>query len=683
MARHDQGAEQDDDGYQASLRAIPLLAHGPAAREQGMLDVTVDKALAVPAVVDGVAATAEDRAVVGAGTWRDVLAAGPDMRRQLDADIEASGGEVHPEPGWEGSIGATMFDLPGSEDGTITVLLPQAKVQRAPSQALLRIESRKDGRTYLGIVVAGPFAEPDSIKGDSTLLVTVLTRGGVYLPPYHGRVKVQLLGERMADGSLGPPRLRPLPNSLVFPLDDAEAAEVLHAGGAIRLGSMVGHEEIVVGVPPDQKSVLPRHTAVLGTTGGGKSTTIARLVQQAQLAGMAVILLDVEGEYTFLHEPTEDPRMLAGLAARGMRPAGVPADQMSLYHLVGRETTNDQHPHLKAFSLQFARLSPYAVIELLRMSEAQTERFLKAYDVAKAVLRDLNIFPKKGDAEQERLAIELDEFERGYPRLTLSMLLDVVSACLASVEKKEPTPLRPELASEEGKRSLETRIHAQGIPGNPISWRALLGLLGRLNRLKVFDIEVQGARALTYRSLLRPGGVSVIDLSDTGMSELSNIVIADLLHGVQEAQDEAYERYEEARQLDPGAQAPSRVLLIIEEAHEFLSDERIKKMPVLFQQVARIAKRGRKRWLGLVFVTQLPQHLPREVFGLVNSYILHKITDPQVAKSLERTVSGIDESLWNRLPALAPGQAIVSFPHMTRPLLVAIDPTPAKLRLID
>jgi hypothetical protein len=29
------------------------------------------------------------------------------------------------------------------------------------------------------------------------------------------------------------------------------------------------------------------------------------------------------------------------------------------------------------------------------------------------------------------------------------------------------------------------------------------------------------------------------------------------------------------------------------------------------------------------------------------------------------------------------GQAIVSFPHMTRPLLVAIDPTPAELRMVD
>jgi DNA helicase HerA-like ATPase len=84
-----------------------------------------------------------------------------------------------------------------------------------------------------------------------------------------------------------------------------------------------------------------------------------------------------------------------------------------------------------------------------------------------------------------------------------------------------------------------------------------------------------------------------------------------------------------------------------------------------------------------MFVTQLPQHLPSQIFGLVNSYVLHKITDPQVVSTLKRTVSGIDNALWQQLPGLAPGQAIVSFPHMARPLLVAVDPTPAKLRLVD
>ena len=125
------------------------------------------------------------------------------------------------------------------------------------------------------------------------------------------------------------------------------------------------------------------------------------------------------------------------------------------------------------------------------------------------------------------------------------------------------------------------------------------------------------------------------------------------------------------------------MLVIIEEAHEFLSAERIERMNILFEQVAKIAKRGRKRWLGLVFVTQLPQHLPRQILGLVNSFILHKVSDPYVVATLRKTVSGIDEGLWSRLPGLAPGQAIVSFPHMTRPLLVAMDPAPCKLRMMD
>jgi DNA helicase HerA-like ATPase len=639
-----------------------------------------------------------------------------DLRQRLAADIQSSGGELPEDPEMVGAIGATMFDLPGSEDNTVTVLLPQANAQQAPSQALVRIKSRKtgDGRTYLGIVSAGPFAEPDSLRADSHMLITVATRGGLYLPPYHGRVQVSILGEELADGTLTPPRLRPLPNSPVFALTDEESAAVLRAEGDIRLGMVVGYQQVVVGIPSVQKLVLPRHLAILGTTGGGKSTTVARLVQQAQAVGMAVILLDVEGEYTHLHEPTDDTRMLTALAERGLEPVGIPAEKTTLYHLVGRDTANPAHPNVRPFSLQFAWLSPYAAMEILGLTEAQEQRFLKAYDIAKELLRELGIFPQKDvsadeRAQQERMAMELDEFERGYPRLTLALLIDVVNACLAVVEKRsrestksrgakrlqeadtcadeaagaDSTPLSPPLRTPEGIAALRKRIHSMNVPDSAVSWRALRGRLGRLNRLKVFDSPVHKAKPLAYKEMLRPGAVSLVDLSDSGISALNNLVIADLLRGVQGAQEKAYREYERAKAANPAVPSPARVLIVIEEAHEFLSAERIEKMNILFEQVARIAKRGRKRWLGLVFVTQLPQHLPRQVFGLVNSYILHKITDPQVVSTLQRTVSGIDVGLWNRLPGLAPGQAIVSFPHLTRPLLVSIDPTPGRLRLSE
>jgi len=91
-----------------------------------------------------------------------------DLLERLEGDIARAGGEQALDPSLEGSIGATMFDQPGSQDNTVTVLLPREKAQLAPSQALVRIKSRRggDNRTYLGLVTAGPFAEPDSLRAD-------------------------------------------------------------------------------------------------------------------------------------------------------------------------------------------------------------------------------------------------------------------------------------------------------------------------------------------------------------------------------------------------------------------------------------------------------------------------------------------------------------------------------------
>jgi DNA helicase HerA-like ATPase len=355
---------------------------------------------------------------------------------------------------------------------------------------------------------------------------------------------------------------------------------------------------------------------------------------------------------------------------------------MTLYHLIGRDTTNPGHPNRRPFSLQFAWLSPYTVMEMLGFNDAQTDRYLFAYELAKALLRTLDIFPRKtappeARQREEHFLARLDEFDRGYPRLKLSFLLDVVGQCKAAVTKSTFTPFNAELRTPEAQAVFKEYLH-KDMPSSASSWGKVLSVLWRLNRLKVFDRHEAGGKFLDYRKLLQPGHVSVIDLSDAGLTELSNIAVADVLRGIREAQEAAYRDFEKGK-----SAALPRVLLIVEEAHEFLSAGRVEKTSHLFAQLARIAKRGRKRWLSLAFVTQLPQHLHREVLGLVNNYVLHKITDPQVVSALKHTVSGIDESLWARLPGLAPGQAIVSFGHMARPLLVAIDPAPCKLRMAD
>ena len=601
-----------------------------------------------------------------------------DAMRGLEAVAGEVGGPYVPLPETEGAVGFTHFDTPASEDNSIIVLLSKDNMDRLPSQALVRIKSLKDDgavdRTYLGVVVAGPFAEPDGLRADSPIVVATTVQGRIFLPRYHGRVHVQILGEE-SGGQLVPPRWRPRPNSPVFPLDLEETEQVLKVGGTARLGTVVGQDQIIVRIPTGIKAVLPRHTGIIGTTGGGKSTTVSGLANQLQQAGLAAILFDVEGEYTEMDRPTTDPQMVAALEARGLTPKG--AKGLHVHHLVGRETSREIDAAIvEPFCLLFSELSPYAVMDILELSEAQRTRFYLAYETTRLVLKDLKVFPS--GKEEEKHLLELDELETGYPKMTLSHLIDIASALLDRVAKNEDEPAFYNAAfkgaAAQGiiKRRLDAAAHKTD---HEASWRALMSRLWSIHRLAVFDNPK--AKGLDYGALLAPGRVSVIDLSDTDSPHINNLVIAGVLRGVQRAQEVAVE---EARQK---AQKPTPVVLIIEEAHEFLSKERIDEMRTLFQQVARIAKRGRKRWLGLVFVTQFPQHLPEEVLGLLNNWVLHKIADAGVVDRLRKSISGLDKAQWGMVPGLAQGQAMVSLSSMTRPLLVSIDPTPCHLRLTE
>ena len=599
---------------------------------------------------------------------------------QIEQESARAGGEWSEPAEYDTAVGRTMFDLPSSEDNTVTVLLSKDDIHQAPSQALVRIRSVSDSRRYLGIVVAGPFAEPDGLRGDAPIMITTAVRGGIFMPRYHGRIQVELLGEEV-DGVLIPPRLRPLPNSPVFVLDTDETSRTLRLDGDIPLGVPVGYEEISAAIPSDKKSVLPRHVGILGTTGGGKSTTVSSLISSFQQSGIATIVIDTEGEYTEIYQPTQDHTMLTALEKRGKQARGV--ENVSVYHLVGRETTCPEKRRTRAFSLQFSQLSPYLVMGMLEMNDAQEQRYQKAYDIAKRILQTMRIFPAN-DEERKQL-FELDEMESGYPKMTVEHMYDVVRACaeLAAGEKelddfaaadyrffsRDFWQRRGEVVAVLKRESKEQFTH-------PTSWRVIQGRLGQLIRLKIFDNPQAGP--LTYKDLTLPGHVSIIDLSDTDSPRINNFVIAEFLRGLLEAQNENY-RETTAH----GDSVQHRTMIIIEEAHEFLSAERIKQMPFLYQQVARIARRGRKRWLGMVFVTQLPQHLPDEVLGLVNNYILHKIGDANVISRLKRSLGVVDDSLWSRLPNLAPGQALVAMSSFARPLLINIDPTPCKLRMVE
>lgn len=598
-----------------------------------------------------------------------------EFNRRLEEEIAKAGGQWQDE--FPDAIGRVLYDLPGNKDNTFTVILPLENLHRVPFRSLVRITSRgaiaaEDRRQYLGIVIQGPIIEPDGLRPDSPLIITSAVRGAMFMPNAHGRILVSIIGEER-DGSVPiPARFRPLPGSPVFVLDSQETAAWLKTQGDVRLGLALGYDDMPVGMTTARKDVFPRHMAVLGTTGAGKSNTVSTLIGNLSRNDVAVVVFDVEGEYTHLMQPNDNPDLLRLLEMRGQMPVGL--EQMHLYHLIGRETSHPNYADRTLFSLEFSRLSPYAVIEILGLNEAQQERFLRAYDLAKHVLASLHIYPANRAEEQEWL--DLDELETGYPRLTLHIMYDVVRLCAQYVANSaDDYPFASPLFEEQYEDVFAiARGQLRNLPGSPASWRRVQGTLGRLLRLKIFDT---GAASLPdFEQMTQPGRVSIVDLSGTDSRQVNNLVISQLLSGLWRQQEENYRLISQGRSL-------RKTAIVIEEAHEFLSAARISQMEVLLDQVTRIARRGRKRWLSLVFVSQTPEDVPDQILGLVNNFVLHKITNANVVKRLRRTVGGLDEGLWERLPDLEPGIAIVRTGNLVRPLLVSVDPSRSKLLLVD
>ena len=110
----------------------------------------------------------------------------------LSQVADEMGGPYQPPEGTEGAVGFTHFDAPSSEDNTIVILLAKENMGELPIQTLVRIKSLEDKRDYLATIVSGPFAEPDGLKADSSIVIATTVQGKIFLPRYHGRAFAEI-----------------------------------------------------------------------------------------------------------------------------------------------------------------------------------------------------------------------------------------------------------------------------------------------------------------------------------------------------------------------------------------------------------------------------------------------------------------------------------------------------------
>lgn len=115
------------------------------------------------------------------------------------------------------------------------------------------------------------------------------------------------------------------------------------------------------------------------------------------------------------------------------------------------------------------------------------------------------------------------------------------------------------------------------------------------------------------------------------------------------------------------------VVLILEEAHHYIAaevtTERQRRAREVFE---KIAKEGRKFGLSLVVASQRPSELSRTVLAQCNSFIVHRIQNPDDQDYFRSVISGINRELLEQLPALPQQHALVLGDCVRLPLQVRI-----------
>ena len=114
------------------------------------------------------------------------------------------------------------------------------------------------------------------------------------------------------------------------------------------------------------------------------------------------------------------------------------------------------------------------------------------------------------------------------------------------------------------------------------------------------------------------------------------------------------------------------IVLVLEEAHNFVSESNTEDSSISRTVFEKIAREGRKYGLGLVVASQRPSELSKTVLSQCNSFIVHRLQNPEDIRYFRDVVPGIYKPIFDQLPALAPQTALVLGECVSAPMLVKI-----------
>jgi hypothetical protein len=380
--------------------------------------------------------------------------------------------------------------------------------------------------------------------------------------------------------------------------------------------------------------IFGRHCAVLGTTGGGKSWTLAHLVEEIARLGGKAILFDATGEYQGQGEGIDHVH-LGGLREF----EGDPRKFVSFPYSQFSETD------------LFAMFRPSASAQVPKLREAI--RSLKLALLAPSISVD-GLVRK---ADQSKVAFENALLQHG------SVLTEIGADFNINLLAKQIEEECVWLTSNRGARMWG------GANASELGFCTTL-----ISRISSDVSSAHLACVFQPHRLDEPLTTSIDRFLGDSTKRVLRVSMEYLPfeHNTRELVANAVGRYllRLARQ---GRFSPNPLVVLLDEAHQFLDKnigDEFSKTPL--DAFGLIAKEGRKYSLTCVLATQRPRDIPEDVLSQMGMFIVHRLINERDRNVVEKACGNLDSSAASFLPTLGQGEAIVVGVDSPIPLPVLI-----------
>ena len=500
--------------------------------------------------------------------------------------------------------------------------------------------------------------------------------------PYgHRWLKVQLIGEGQRNGEFQRGIAQyPTINDEAHLVTERDLSRIYgrpDEPNYVRIGSIASAESIPALV--DINSLVTRHSAVLGTTGAGKSTTVANLVASLsegdRYPSSRIIVFDIHGEY---HSALRDRATVFRVnadTAQGEESLFVPYWALSFDELLRitpfggipdeeRVALVDRIRELKLFSLQNQGRGGVSEDTLTVDTPVPFSIHRLWYELYCDVLSTHNVGPSSNQSRStEAIAVDANG--------------DQLVGSIMEVRPPQYLPIT---------RGGADRVYLSGVALNVRRQVLAVGSLLRDTRYDFLfrpgpwcpkpdhqDLNAQPAKDLDALLEAWVGGSKPITILD--LSGVPELILMDLIGVLLRL---LFDALFWGRHLPEGGRKRP-LLVVLEEAHAYLG---VGNRGPAAMAARRVVKEGRKYGMGAMIVSQRPSEIDPTILSQCGTMFAMRLSNNTDRSHVTGTASDNLEGLFGMLPTLRTGEAIIVGEAVTLPSRTFID-SPAKNRRPD